>query len=101
MILGFPGMHVKPLVPSRKMTTFPRASVSTMRADLAISDGPADIARAILTWTDSASSAKQAVANIPKEQISRLIRSPPYVAETESVSGDRAAPARRNRETPR
>jgi hypothetical protein len=80
MTLGFPGMHVKPFVPSRKMATFPCASISTMRADLAISGGPADIARAILTWTGFVSSARQAVTNIPKEQISRLIRSSPFAA---------------------
>jgi hypothetical protein len=43
-----PGVHVKPLLPSRSTTVFPCESVSTMRADLAISVGPADMARAIL-----------------------------------------------------
>jgi hypothetical protein len=40
-------MHVKPLLPSRKITRAPCASVSTIRADLEMSSGPADIARAI------------------------------------------------------
>src|SRR5258708_1383431 len=46
IIRGFPGIHVKPLFPSRS-TTAPRPSVSTIRADFATSAGPADIARAI------------------------------------------------------
>jgi hypothetical protein len=48
MTFGFPGKHVKPLFPSRTTTVLPCESVSTMRADLAISGGPADTARAIL-----------------------------------------------------
>src|SRR5215475_2301657 len=65
---GFPGMQVKPLVPSRTTTIFPCVSVSTIRADLAISGGPADIARAIFTCTDSKSSAAAARADILKRQ---------------------------------
>jgi hypothetical protein len=42
-------MHVKPLLPSRKITLLPRASVSTIRADSEMSSGPADIARAIFS----------------------------------------------------
>src|SRR6267154_4931861 len=44
---GFPGIHVKPLFPSRR-TMVPCASVSTMRAAFKMSAGPADNARAIL-----------------------------------------------------
>jgi hypothetical protein len=47
--LGLPGMHLKPLLPSRKITLLPWASVSTIRADLEMSSGPADIARAIFS----------------------------------------------------
>jgi hypothetical protein len=46
-------MHVKPLLPSRKITLLPCASVSTIRAALATLAGPADIARAILTSVES------------------------------------------------
>src|SRR6202022_4452592 len=46
---GFPGMHVKPLLPSRKITLLPCASVSTIHADSEMSSGPADIARAIFS----------------------------------------------------
>ena len=46
--LEFPGIQVKPLLPSRRTTVLPSASVSIIRADLAMSSGPADIARAIL-----------------------------------------------------
>src|SRR5580658_7031460 len=48
MTFGLPGMHVKPLLPSRRTTVFPFESVSTILADFATSAGPADIARAIL-----------------------------------------------------
>src|SRR4029077_12430387 len=47
--LGFPGMHMKPLFPSRRITILPCASVPTILAALATSGGPADIARAIST----------------------------------------------------
>src|SRR5580700_4515116 len=46
---GLPGIQVKPLLPSRSTTILPRASVSTILAELAISVGPADMARAIFT----------------------------------------------------
>ena len=46
--LGFPGIQVKPLLPLRRTTVLPSALVSIIRADLAMSSGPADIARAIL-----------------------------------------------------
>jgi hypothetical protein len=58
MTRGLPGMQVNPLLPSRSRTIFPCASVSTMRADFAISGGPADIARAIFALTDSGASAE-------------------------------------------
>jgi len=50
---GFPGMHVKPLLPSRKITLLPWVSVSTIVAAWATLAGPADIARAILTSFES------------------------------------------------
>ncbi len=42
-------MQVNPLLLSRRITLLPCASVSTIRADLEISSGPADIARAIFS----------------------------------------------------
>jgi hypothetical protein len=57
---GFPGMQVKPLLPSRKITLLPCASVSMIRADSEMSSGPADIARAILSCVVS-----PAIAGIP------------------------------------
>ena len=45
--LGFPGIQVKPLLPSRRTIVLPSASASVIQADLAMSSGPADIARAI------------------------------------------------------
>jgi hypothetical protein len=47
--LGLPGMHVKPLLPSRRITLLPCASVSMIRADSEMLSGPADIARAIFS----------------------------------------------------
>jgi hypothetical protein len=43
------GMHVKPLLPSRRTTRLPCASVSMIRADSEMLSGPADIARAIFS----------------------------------------------------
>src|SRR5262249_17738 len=85
MTVGFPGMHVKPLFPSRRTTTFPCASVSTMRANLAISGGPADIARAILDCTDPGPSTEDAVRNNPHKIITPLILSYPFRGEQESL----------------
>src|SRR5580704_14471842 len=51
--LRFPGMQVKPLLPSRRTTNFPCASVSMILAAFATFIGPADIARAILTCVES------------------------------------------------
>jgi|SRR6266849_6706244 len=42
-------MHVKPLLPSRRITLLPWASVSMIRADSEMLSGPADIARAIFS----------------------------------------------------
>ena len=47
MTFGLPGMQVKPLVPSRKTTRWPWASLSMIFAERAISGGPADMARSI------------------------------------------------------
>ena len=51
--LGFPGIQVNPLLPSRKTVVFPCSSVSTMRAPFTTSGGPADCARAIFAWVVS------------------------------------------------
>jgi hypothetical protein len=45
--VGFPGMQVKPLDPSRKTTVCPCASLATIFANRVISGGPAEMARAI------------------------------------------------------
>lgn len=70
---GWPGIHVKPFIPSRKTTVFPFESISTMRADFATSGGPADIARAILACTESESAAEEAATKIPTKQSRSLI----------------------------
>src|ERR1700693_4768969 len=46
---GLPGMHVKPLLPSRRVTLLPCGSVSMICADLEMLSGPADMARAIFS----------------------------------------------------
>src|ERR1700676_721646 len=46
---GLPGMHVKPLLPSRRITLLPCAYVSMIRADSEMLSGPADVARAIFS----------------------------------------------------
>src|ERR1700693_397673 len=50
---GLPGMHVKPLLPSRRISLLPCASVSMIRADAETFSGPADIARDIFSWVVS------------------------------------------------
>src|ERR1700726_1425438 len=52
---GFPGIHVKPLFPSRS-TTIPCAFVSMILADFATPAGPADIALAIFVCVVSPAS---------------------------------------------
>jgi hypothetical protein len=52
-----------------------------MRADFAISGGPADIARAILVCGDSVSSAEEIASNTLKKQIRSLILRPPLAGE--------------------
>src|ERR1700677_2974915 len=51
--LGFPGMHVKSLVPGRRIFIFPWASISATVAFLVTLEGPAERARAILLCLDS------------------------------------------------
>src|SRR5262245_18358291 len=70
---GFPGMQVKPFVPSRSTTVLPCESVSIMRADVAISGGPAAMARSILDCTESLSSAQVEASNAPRRQTKRLM----------------------------
>src|ERR1700685_1709739 len=53
---GLPGMQVKPLLPSRRTTVCPCASLSTISAALAISGGPADMARSIFACAVSLAS---------------------------------------------
>src|ERR1700723_2267148 len=51
--LGFPGMHVKSLVPGRRIFICPWASISATVASLVTFGGPAERARAILLCLDS------------------------------------------------
>src|SRR5580704_12035652 len=53
--LGFPGMQVNPLLPSRSTTVLPCSSLSITRAWLVISMGPAERARAIFALLSSLS----------------------------------------------
>src|SRR6202789_4730437 len=54
--LGFPGMHVKSLVPGRRIFICPWASISATVASLVTFGGPAERARAILLCADSCKS---------------------------------------------
>src|SRR4029077_735701 len=51
--LGFPGIQVNPLLPSRSTVILPWASVSTIRAKLVTAGGPAESARVILACAES------------------------------------------------
>src|SRR6516162_3387444 len=62
MTLGLPGMQVNPLLPSRRTTVFPLASLSTICADPAMLLGPADIARAILACVVSSLASDRLIA---------------------------------------
>src|ERR1700675_5195995 len=72
--LGLPGMHVKPLLPSRRITLLPCASVSMIRADPEMLSGPADIARAIFSCTVS-----PAFADIPLGEVCDSARLPSLI----------------------
>lgn len=83
MTFGFPGMHVKPLLPSRRIALLPWASVSTIRADSEMLSGPADMARAIFSCIVSPASAGillRAGLDAP-----RTINATPIVKKTASV----------------
>src|SRR5262249_35569975 len=93
---GFPGMQVKPFVPSRNTTIFPCESVSTMRADFAISGGPADMARSILACTDSVSSAEDEANKAPRRQTKSFMFLPPLAVETKLLLMIRRSRCRRD-----
>src|SRR5215831_21079175 len=63
--VGSPGRQVNPLVPSRSTTTLPCGSLSMILAAVAISVGPADIARASLAFRLSSASLVVATAVCP------------------------------------
>ena len=79
-----PGMQVKPLLPSRRTTVCPCASLSTIFADLAISGGPADMARSIFACTVSLVSGSTAECTGPAS--ARLIRFVPRTVATTSIA---------------